>query len=233
MNSIQLFGSLRPTTTLFVQRYSFSQKDRIKLLNYTSKSLYGPVIKKKPNKKSQPSVTASVSPEVTAVKKPETNYGSEMHWIVGNKWNDLLADNEPIVLEDSTKKKLSDETLQKQPENDSSINAKENPSDSKVSSSPTTSFVPQKAFLLSNEQLNNVLKHPLQTDVLSPPPTDIRNWALRNVPSVGKILQHTMSESARAALLNWKLTKIRELGEKGFADLQQCKHPGWKLTLPF
>lgn len=43
----------------------------------------------------------------------------------------------------------------------------------------------------------------------------------KNVPSVGKILQATMSDSARNALMKWKIMKINELGETGFSDLQK------------
>uniref|UniRef100_A0A8D8KFB1 Mitochondrial genome maintenance exonuclease 1 n=1 Tax=Culex pipiens TaxID=7175 RepID=A0A8D8KFB1_CULPI len=41
-------------------------------------------------------------------------------------------------------------------------------------------------------------------------------------PSVGKILSATMSEGARQALLNWKASKIAQLGEDGFAELQRA-----------
>lgn len=43
----------------------------------------------------------------------------------------------------------------------------------------------------------------------------------REVPSVGKILQATMSDGARNALIQWKLSKIEELGEEGFQKLQK------------
>lgn len=41
-------------------------------------------------------------------------------------------------------------------------------------------------------------------------------------PSVGKILSATMSEQARKALLNWKASKIAQLGEEGFAEMQKA-----------
>lgn len=41
------------------------------------------------------------------------------------------------------------------------------------------------------------------------------------LPSVGKILQATMSEKSRNALINWKLSKINELGQDGFDNLQK------------
>lgn len=44
----------------------------------------------------------------------------------------------------------------------------------------------------------------------------------RQMPSVGKVLQATMPDSSRRALMKWKLTKIAELGEDGFNELQRC-----------
>ncbi|XP_050067366.1 mitochondrial genome maintenance exonuclease 1-like [Anopheles maculipalpis] len=40
-------------------------------------------------------------------------------------------------------------------------------------------------------------------------------------PSVNRILSATMSDASRQALLRWKSTKIAELGEEGFAQLQK------------
>lgn len=46
---------------------------------------------------------------------------------------------------------------------------------------------------------------------------------IKQMPSVGKVLQATMPEASRRALMQWKLLKIAELGEEGFNELQQCK----------
>lgn len=43
------------------------------------------------------------------------------------------------------------------------------------------------------------------------------------IPSVSKVLQTTMPESQRAALIQWKNLKITELGLDGFNIMQQCK----------
>lgn len=42
-------------------------------------------------------------------------------------------------------------------------------------------------------------------------------------PSVSKILQSTMPQSQRLALVKWKNMKISELGLEGFEQMQQCK----------
>lgn len=43
------------------------------------------------------------------------------------------------------------------------------------------------------------------------------------LPSVSKILQGTMPELQRIALVNWKNLKISELGLEGFEIMQQCE----------
>lgn len=43
-----------------------------------------------------------------------------------------------------------------------------------------------------------------------------------NMPSVGAVLQATMPEPSRRALMHWKRLKVAELGEQGFQDLQKC-----------
>jgi hypothetical protein len=53
-------------------------------------------------------------------------------------------------------------------------------------------------------------------DLLANPPT-------MYLPSVSKVLQATMPEMQRQALLRWKNLKISELGLDGFEKMQQCK----------
>lgn len=50
-----------------------------------------------------------------------------------------------------------------------------------------------------------------------------RRLEMRDMPSVGKVLQATMPEQSRRALLNWKQLKIAELGIDGFLELQKCE----------
>lgn len=226
MNSIQLFAAFRPTSNSVVKRFAFSPADRIKLLNYQSKSLYGPVIKtkqpKRPkltntsNKQKEGSSSTHIKPVRT---KPESNYDSEMYWMIGNKWNEIADTSVPKNF--SKKRNVA-------PESTPTIGTKKSV---KLIETVTTSVcetvkptIIPKAIPLSEKQLTNVLKHPLHSDVLLSSPTDIRAPKLRYVPSVGRVLQYTMPEAARDALLNWKLGKIKELGEQGFADLQQCEY---------
>jgi len=186
-----------------------------------------------------------------SLKKDKSDHSSEIYWIIengqSNNWNKVQDQSKAKTLNESTtvsSKKTSPVTsngTKKQTKNISPI-GKENilecksekfkkPIESeqlieskntkllRVNDSPTAT---RKLILLSDDELSNVLQHPLQSkDVLASSTTDLKNPYLRNMPSVGKILQYTMPEAARAALLNWKLSKIRELGEQGFADLQK------------
>jgi hypothetical protein len=44
------------------------------------------------------------------------------------------------------------------------------------------------------------------------------------MPSVSKVLQATMPQSQRLALIQWKNLKISEMGLEGFEIMQKCKH---------
>lgn len=229
MNSLKLFGALRPSSNFVTKRYALSAKDRILLFRKEIKSLYGPVINtkkpKRPKKLSEPSVqhepvsTSSASSDGIPFKNRETNHESEMFWIIGKRWNQIVdeSDTKPGNLPQTVKYKAN----QRQTSEIKSVKPKKLTDVESVNTSATP--VIQKPIPLSNEELKNLLKFPLQSSVLSETPTDIRAPELRTLPSVGRVLQYTMTEAARSALLNWKLTKIRELGEQGFAELQRCE----------
>lgn len=67
--------------------------------------------------------------------------------------------------------------------------------------------IPNYALWSDDDNINDII---LNTD------------EIKSLPSVGKILQATMSETSRKALMNWKTLKIAELGLDGFNELQQC-----------
>ncbi|KAJ6646772.1 Mitochondrial genome maintenance exonuclease 1 [Pseudolycoriella hygida] len=219
--SLHMFSSIRQKSTSAVK--TLSKADRIKLLNSTSKCLYGPVIKSKSKaptrlKRDEPHQPVE-KPEIPAT--PETNFSSEMFWVIGNKWNQMFEKNVGSV----AKKQETEPTFKPKirifKSIDKASHVLKKSLEVEVPNSHTLEpTIVQKPILLSDEELKNVLKHPLLTNALTRTPIDLRSSELRNVPSVGKVLQYTMSESARAALMNWKLSKIRELGEQGFAELQ-------------
>lgn len=72
-----------------------------------------------------------------------------------------------------------------------------------------------------NSQFQDILTTPLCFSPGGGAPSAIPELLNYEVPSVGKVLQATMSEGVRRALKAWKLAKIEELGEDGFAALQR------------
>lgn len=54
--------------------------------------------------------------------------------------------------------------------------------------------------------------------------TFVKTDGVSYLPSVSKVLQGTMPELQRNALINWKNLKISELGLEGFEIMQQCKN---------
>jgi hypothetical protein len=53
------------------------------------------------------------------------------------------------------------------------------------------------------------------------------------LPSVSKVLQGTMPEAQRQALIQWKTIKISELGLEGFEKMQECKLIYYNSTLEY
>ncbi len=156
------------------------------------------------------SLSSGTDDDSISVRKLETNYDSEMHWMIGNRLKDIVDKNVPRFVYAKVKHEVSQE--------------KGNQSAEVNRTTPVKDVVIQQSIPFSNEELKNILAHPLMdSDVLSTPPIDIRDPTLRSLPSVGRVLQYTMSETTRSALLKWKLKKISELGEQGFAELQQCE----------
>lgn len=74
----------------------------------------------------------------------------------------------------------------------------------------------------NDETLNSIVNYPLvcEKSPLSQTQELISDRSLR-LPSISKVLQATMPESARIALRKWKLGKIAELGVDGFKQYEQ------------
>lgn len=76
----------------------------------------------------------------------------------------------------------------------------------------------------SENDIKNMLKYPMicdETNIISMDDNS-NTIEVSKMPSVSKILQATMPEASRKALMKWKLLKIAELGEDGFNELQKC-----------
>lgn len=123
--------------------------------------------------------------------QPEPILSSEMHWILS-----------------STQKRTR--MLAKQYDNTERIVLNVPHPKEATKQQPTSGFADiLKVPLIYNTHSDvNLMQIPELTD-------------FTEVPSVGKILQATMSDAARNALIKWKLSKIEELGEEGFRRLQK------------
>lgn len=81
--------------------------------------------------------------------------------------------------------------------------------------------VEERQQVENKKSFNAILKVPLINRELNGELLEIPELSYNEVPSVGKILQATMSDSARNALMQWKLAKVEELGVDGFEKLQK------------
>lgn len=148
--------------------------------------------------------------------------------------------------ESSTKKNPPDNTVApKKPAPESTNNAEQDDSHTSQMSaapsvSPVSAIVTAKNLLQqflqskrSNEQpsqhnqsqaipfddgaLKSIVSYPLMCDKKSPHQVhDVLADSSIRLPSISKVLQATMPDSARFALKKWKLAKIAELGLDGF-----------------
>lgn len=244
VSSIELLKSFRPTSKLIYRGCSTKTVQRIIFLNYTSKSLFGPVIKTKATKRQKKLESDSLKESVTL--SHQKNHSSEMFWILGNRWNDIETVEKSLPKRDESQmtiqslpktagklkatveKALSkrERVIHSQPDkskNESKSTVRK-PSLKKPSEIISESKVnTRNPIPFSNAELKELLLHPLVTEKEIIASQDSQISQIRNFPSVGKILQGTMSDTTRNALINWKLAKIFELGEQGFADLQKCE----------
>lgn len=193
---------------------SSNKKDVIKNLNRDNKALFGAVVKLE-NKSSN-----------TIESNPDTVRSSEIYWLTQHK---------PIItgdIKNKSSKKLRNSVKVKTVKNDrnstvnNTVSSKSLKPIRKISKIklkiPTETNNNEGAIGLetynipfSEEMLKIIPKNPLFPTNLIKEKIDTKE-----LPSVGKILQATMTDQARDALKKWKLSKISELGESGFADLQ-------------
>ncbi|XP_058067107.1 mitochondrial genome maintenance exonuclease 1-like [Anopheles bellator] len=168
-----------------------SKAKLIKRLNYENKALFGAV--KKATRK-QP---AEPHEDSRKPSKNETVFSSEIYWQtrsvgrIGEEKKAVPATPVPPLVQNP------------EPE---------------LNSGQLTPFTQQ--------ELSWITKFPLL-----PSPAGIleQKWLLHQqyenqgykTPSVSRVLAATMSEASRQALLRWKASKIAELGEEGFQQLQK------------
>lgn len=216
-------------------RCSSSDNGRaVKYMNFANKTLFGAVVsKKKPVKESS---TSSEKPELN---KYTSEKQSEMYWL-------LQHEPAPVEVSRTTVKKKA-KLIKQEPESVCevkkrrvrSVKLKADPVIPSVLTTFTDSLCkpprkhaksgPAMKMIIGDEdRLREILTFPV-FDLNKRSADDLNNvigghrLEMKQMPSVGKILQATMPEAARRALMQWKLLKIAELGEEGFHILQQCE----------
>ncbi|XP_052873314.1 mitochondrial genome maintenance exonuclease 1-like [Anopheles cruzii] len=168
-----------------------SKAKLIKRLNYENKALFGAVKKVKGKQPAEPQKDSKEPP------KNETELSSEIYWqtrSVGRIGAEKYA-----------------------------VPAKPVPA---LVQNPEPELKPDLLTPFTQQELSWITKFPLL-----PSPAGIleQKWLLHQqyesagykAPSVGRVLAATMPEASRQALLRWKASKIVELGEEGFQQLQK------------
>lgn len=186
--------------------------DLLKSFNYENKALFG-AVKKSKKKAGKVKVSSSCN---------ESEGSSEMYWLLEHKPSAPVDTGEQLKKKPGRPRKKSSLPITS-PEN----NSNDSKSDISSSFSGNSSSNPPhrteaKEIPFSNKGIKSILNFPLISTEVQDAPETIRDYDSL-LPSVGKILQATLSDSARKSLIEWKLTKIRELGEDGFNQMQQSE----------
>lgn len=207
--------------------------DVIKRVNSDNKALFGPVLKEKKSRKKKQKPKPIVPPS-----NGEKVLQSEMFWL-------LQASSKSLRATSTTSKipKSSNDTKQVGIENRSVINNEARtgvdknleddseddllnfqlslvPPAIKDAKKNRSNIATRLDIPFSETEIKNLLNYPMKNSK-SKNNKLVGNDQKLLFPSVTKILQATMPESSRQALMKWKTLKIAELGEDGFKELQQ------------
>lgn len=86
---------------------------------------------------------------------------------------------------------------------------------------------PEQEIPFDSPQLREIPNFPMVLSKLNRIVTEFDKFVPKDSsilkPSVSKVLQATMPDNQRAALMHWKQLKISELGLEGFELMQKCK----------
>lgn len=248
MNKNRLCSNFLCATIHTFKQQHFCSGDKIKKINFVNKALYGAVTKK--TKKSSTPTSSIVEDSATDHNE---SFSGEIYWLVTHAGKFVDEPLAPGSAESATKRKpiksvgakvsnaekinsllntkVQDKPVRKRASQMKIIHTVSankvpeiiTPRISDISTPSEPAYVPSIVF--SPKQLRSVL---------TVPAFGLVDWTgaanmphlpdgMQKLPSVTKILQATMSETSRKALLQWKLLKIAELGEDGFNEMQQSE----------
>lgn len=187
-----------------VENIRLSKADRVKKLHYENKYLFGSSIKVKKKKFQEPV-------EHVEESKNSKDMSSEIYWTCLH-----VPEVQDFTKKSKCGRKKKSQDIAPELPNDALTDLLNKNNDV---------IAAEREIPFENEQLRAIPNFPLVwsesktigLDKLVPLESSIR------LPSVSKILQATMPETARLALVRWKNQKIEELGLEGFEIFQQCK----------
>lgn len=226
--------------------YCSSKATKVISARYQQKKLYGAVVKKDDLNENVVDVEdSSVSYKKYTAVNADTS--SEYHWLIQNhkqsKHVKLFKSNEtdnvkvyrrkpaPKSSDNSTISEITDATDEKQTNNNNLNNLSPANKQSVILSAKNL----LNEFIISNnsnkstnsidslfdeKSLRSITNYSIMNDKLTERQLNEILFDTR-LPSISKVLQATMSESARFVLERWKAAKISELGEAGFNRYQQ------------
>lgn len=173
--------------------------------NKDNKELFGAVIKRQKNVKKSKAKDQDADHVIpknnTITSKPnESVLSSEMHWMLGSAHNRKRMFMKPYDNTERIALKVPSPIV-----------------DDDAEQGKSGALPP----LHRRRPFDAILRIPLINHESSALPQIPELVDTNQMPSVGKILQATMSDAARNALIQWKLAKVAELGDEGFAQLQK------------
>lgn len=211
---------------------NYKASARIKKLNYENKALFG-AVNKKTTKKEQKIVEIKKEEKESNLNEDEKS--SETYWMTqythlpdftkkvtkSSKKSKIILPAEVEVKKVKTvrKKKVVTEV----PKNLEKFKDCLVPLPVKSRAKKKTSNLVSPEIPFTLEELRNIIDFPLDFGDEKNTIKLLPNDSTIALPSVGKILQATMPEASRRALMQWKAVKIAELGLEGFQELQKCK----------
>lgn len=229
---------------------NYKASARIKKLNFENKILFGAVIKKKTTKKEKNIPKKVIEKEiVNESNSNENEKSSETYWMTqytylpdfDAKKSSKKEDSKIVVSAVETNlKKIVQKIVRKKksvkevPQNLEKFTDCLVPLPVKSRAKKKTSNLVAPAIIpFTSEELRTITDFPLdfgdEKNTIKMLSTD----STIALPSVGKILQATMPEASRRALMQWKAVKIAELGIEGFQELQKCNKKKNKLNFYF
>lgn len=216
------------TSTLYAIKFccrfqcssKLSSKDlanRRKQINFKSKLLFGPVIRKK--------VSATTTEDVDKFQvepsKCTTKIASEVYWLTGHKPIVSQMRRQPSVNTQRIRlknemKRIDDDESKSEPQTIQTTR------DIIRNLLPKRNVIPRPITIpFTDEELTAIVKYPMYCEKSNENKIKDVTTSKYQIPSISKVLQGTMPELMRNALKKWKLGKIAELGEEGFREYEQ------------